>query len=79
MYCVCAVYAMCAVCSVQLHAGMTPVNCIWEAVQPLLLASLCRLIAIGYVIGWDSTVASMEKEHRKASAQAADGPPRKSD
>ena len=37
----------------QLHPGMSPVNNVWEVVQGILFAPLCRLISIFYVIAWD--------------------------
>ena len=38
----------------QLHPGMSPVNCIWETVQPILFSPLARIISIFYVKMWDS-------------------------
>ena len=46
----------------QLHPGMSPVNTLFEVIQPLLFTPLCRAISIIYVYSWDQMA---EEEVRK--------------
>lgn len=50
----------------QLHPGMSPVNNLWETVQPILLSSFARIIAVFYVMSWDKMVAAYVKNSDKA-------------
>uniref|UniRef100_A0A7S3ME75 3-dehydrosphinganine reductase n=1 Tax=Spumella elongata TaxID=89044 RepID=A0A7S3ME75_9STRA len=46
----------------QLHPGMSPANHLLEVIQQIVFAPLCRLIAVCYVLSWDSLVASEVKK-----------------
>ena len=47
----------------QLHPGMSPVNNIWEVIQQVLFGPLCRIIAIFYLLTWDSIVKADNKKN----------------
>jgi hypothetical protein len=38
----------------QLHPGMTPVNNLWEVVQQIVFGPISRVIAVFYLLSWDS-------------------------
>lgn len=38
----------------QLHPGMSPVNNLWEVLQQILFAPISRVIAVFYLLSWDS-------------------------
>ena len=44
---------------------MSPANNLWEAITPLFMAPLCRILALGYVLSWDAMCA---KEVKAASS-----------
>lgn len=46
----------------QLHPGMSPVNNLWDAFQPVMFAPLCRAISIVYVAVWNSICLADRKE-----------------
>mmetsp|Transcript_6924 Transcript_6924/g.11550 ORF Transcript_6924/g.11550 Transcript_6924/m.11550 type:complete len:330 (+) Transcript_6924:30-1019(+) len=50
----------------QLHLGMSPVNDCWEALQQILTAPLARIIAICYVLSWDSIVRAEVAAEKKS-------------
>lgn len=45
----------------QLHPGMSPANHCVEVLQQVLFAPLCRLVAVCYVLAWDSLVHAETK------------------
>lgn len=49
----------------QLHPGMSPVNCLWETVQPIFFSSVARIISIFYVKMWDSECFADAKMSKK--------------
>ena len=55
----------------QLHPGMSPVNNVWEVMQGILFAPLCRLISIFYVIAWDMECSKMSTGGASSGEKAA--------
>lgn len=54
----------------QLHPGMNPVNHWWEAAQHVLFSSICRFIALFYVISWDRLIAHEVKNNPSSSSKS---------
>lgn len=52
----------------MLHPGMSPINNVWEAVQPIAFAPIARTISIFYVAMWN---AMCLEEHNKNRSQGA--------
>ena len=46
----------CCCCCCQLHPGMTPANNVIEVLTSCLFTPLCRMIALFYILSWDSLV-----------------------
>jgi hypothetical protein len=51
----------------QLHPGMTPVNHLWEVVQQVLFAPISRVVAVFYLLSWDSMCSTevLDTESKK--------------
>ena len=52
----------------QLHPGMTPVNNLWEACQQVVFGPLSRIIAVCYLLSWDS-MCRAEREQQEQQQQ----------
>jgi 3-dehydrosphinganine reductase len=53
----------------QLHPGMSPVNNLFECIQPVLFAPLSRIISIIYVLSWDQMAAEEVSKNDKKGTE----------
>jgi 3-dehydrosphinganine reductase len=53
----------------QLHPGMSPVNNLFECIQPVLFAPLSRIISIIYVLSWDQMAAEEVSKNAKKGTE----------
>jgi 3-dehydrosphinganine reductase len=51
----------------QLHPGMSPVNCVFETLQPIIFSPFARIISIFYIKVWDFECYADSKTKLKSS------------